>query len=353
MKRNNRNNRFKLLVVLLVLTLLLCGCWDVKEINLRTPPLLIGLAKGTQDEYRVTLYAPITQKGKTETRIITDKGNSISSVLQQMQTNSDDALDYTQVQFVVIQNNLAENEVEMDKLVRLLMDIEQLPTKSLVAITDEDIEQMLSNIKKVSGTHATSIQDFFNKGQWAPEVSSTRIWELYRSLNSYTKDINIPIVASSKDTILRFEGSAIFKKEKMVGRINPRENLLVNLFHHRNATGEIESIDSAGMIVKNSSLRIKSSMKKDEPLVSCDLQLKVQSIERKEGMTDQQIQAELEKLIEKQFSKIFEQAQKNKSDIFGFGQHFRNQIPYQKLKNWRDEYYPNLKVNFQVHVSHI
>lgn len=347
-----RNNRFKLFIVLTALTLL-CGCWDVKEINLRTPPLLIGIAKENDDEYRVTLYVPITQRGKTASRIVTGKGNSIFNILQQMQTNSDDALDYSQVQFILIQNNLAENEEEMGKLVRLLMEMEQLPSKALVAITDEGIEKMLSNIDKVTGAQIISIHEFFNKGEWAPEVSSTRILELYGSLYSYTKDINVPIVISGKDTVLRFEGSAFFKKEKMVGRINPKENLLVNLFHHRNATGEIESLGSADMIVKNSSLHIKSSMKKDEPLVSCDLKLKIQVMERKVGVTDKQIQEELEQLIEKQFNKIFEQAQENKSDIFGFGQHFRNRIPYQELKNWREEYYPKLKVNFQVHVSHL
>ncbi|TVY05592.1 Ger(x)C family spore germination protein [Paenibacillus cremeus] len=347
-----RNNRFKLFIILTALTIL-CGCWDVKEINLRTPPVLIGIAKGNHDEFKVTLYVPITQRGKTETRIVTEQGNSISNILQQMQTNSDDALDYTQVQFIVIHNNLAENEEEMGKLVRLLMEFEQLPSKALVAFTDEDIEKMMSNIEKVIGVHATSIQDFFYKGGWAPEVSSTRIWELYQSLYSYTKDINIPIVVSGQDTVLRFEGSAILKKEKMVGRINPKENLLVNLFHHRNATGEIESLGSAGMIVKNSSLHIKSSMEKDGPLVSCSLKLKIKVMERKKGVTDKQIQEELEKQIEKQFNKILEQAQKNKSDIFGLGQHFRNQIPYQELKNWREDYYPKLKVNFQVHVSHL
>lgn len=347
-----RNNRFKLFIVLTALTLL-CGCWDVKDINLRTPPLLIGIAKGNDDEYRVTLYVPFTKKGKTESRIVTEKGNSISNILRQMRTNSDDALDYSQVQLIVIQNNLAKNEEEFGKLVRLSKEIEQLLSKSLVAITDEDIEKMLSNIDKLVGVHATSINDFFYKGQWAPEVSSTRIWELYRGLYSYTKDINVPIVSSGKDTVLRFEGAAILKKGKIVERINPKENLLVNLFHHRKAIGEIESLGSADIIIRNSSLHIKSSLKKDEPLVSCDLKLKIQVMERKEGVTDKQIQEELEQLIEKQFNKIFEQAQENKSDIFGFGQHFRNRIPYQELKNWREKYYPKLKVNFQVHVRHL
>lgn len=345
-----RNNRFKLFIVLTCFTFL-CGCWDVKEINHRTPPLLIGISKGNDDEYKVTLYVPVKEKGKTISKIITKKGNTLPNILRQMQTDSDNALDYSQVQLIVIQNNLIKNEEELGKLIRLLMEIEELPSKALVAITDDNIEKMLSTIDKSKGVHATSIEEFFLKGQWAPEVTSTRIWELYRSLYSYTKDINVPIVIAGKGTVLHFEGAVILKKGKIMGRINPKENLLLNLFHHANAKGEIESLGSAGIIVTNSSLHIKPSMKKNELLVSCDLKLKIDVLERKEGVTDKQIQEELKELFEKRFYKMFEKVQKNKTDIFGFGQYFRNRIPYQELKNWREQYYPNLHVDFQVHVS--
>ncbi|TDL72817.1 Ger(x)C family spore germination protein [Rhodococcus qingshengii] len=346
-----RNNRFKLFIVLTSLTFL-SGCWNVKEINMRTVPLLIGISKGNDDEYKVTEYVPARVGGKTISRIITEKGNTYSNILRQLRTDSDNALDYSQVQLILIQNNLAKNKEEMGKIVRLLKELEQLPSKALVVITDEDIEKMLSNIEKKVGVRATSINDFFYKGTgWAPEVSSTGIWDLYRSLYIYTKDINVPIVISGKDTVLRFEGSAIFKKGKMMERINSKENLLVNLFHNRNAIGEVESLGSAGIRIHKSSLHIKRSMKKNELMVSCNLKLKIQVIERKEEVTNKQIQEELEELFEKRFYDMFDRAQKNKTDIFGFGQYFRNRIPYRELKNWRDEYYPKLKVNFRVHVS--
>jgi Ger(x)C family germination protein len=346
-----RNNRFKLFIVLTSLTFL-SGCWNVKEINLRTSPLLIGVSKGNDDEYKVTEYVTAQHGDKILSSIITEKGNNYFNILRQLRTNSDNALDYTQVQLIVIHNNLAENEEEMGKIVRLLKELEQLPMKALVVITDEDIKKMLLNIEKRVGVRATSINEFFHKGTvWAPEVSKTGIWELYRSLHSYTKDINVPIVISSKDTIIRFEGSAIFKKGKMMERINSKENLLVNLFHHRNANGEIESLGSAGIFITKSSLHIKPSMKKNELMVSCNLKLKIKVLDRKEEVTNKQIQEELEELIEKRFYDMFDRAQKNKTDIFWFGQYFRNRIPYRELKNWRDEYYPKLKVNFRVHVS--
>lgn len=347
-----RNNRFKLFIVLTSMITFLSGCWNIKEINMRTAPLLVGVSKENDGGYKVTEYVPAKQGGETLSSLITKKGNSYSDILRQLRTDSDYALDYSQVQLIIIHNNLAKNEDEMGKLVRLLMKVEQLPSKALVVITDEDIEKMLSNINEKVGVKVTSIIDFFYKGtEWAPEISSTSIWELYQNLYNYTKDINVPLVTSGKDSILQFEGSTIFKKGKMMERINSKENLIVNLFHNRNAIGEIDSLGPAGIFIQKSSLHIKRSMKKNEPMVSCNLKLKIKVIERKEEVTNKQIQEELEKLYEKRFNDMFHRAQKNKTDIFGFGQYFRNQIPYRELKNWREEYYPKLKMKFRVHVS--
>jgi len=112
----------------------------------------------------VTLFVPVTQRDKTISRIVTEKVNTVSDILRKMRTDSDNALDYRQVQLIVIQNNLAQNEEEMGKLLRLSMEIEQLPSKALVAFTDDDIEKSLSNIDNVLGVKITSVQDFFIKG---------------------------------------------------------------------------------------------------------------------------------------------------------------------------------------------
>ncbi|WP_054028605.1 Ger(x)C family spore germination protein [Bacillus sp. FJAT-28004] len=343
-------NLIKIIVVLMFLTFL-CGCWNVNEINQRALPLAIGISKENEEEFKVTLYIPVTSvEGKT--RIVTEKGESVSSVLGRMRTNSEGALDYSKIQFIVIQNHLANNNQEWSKLIKYLMKSREIPSIALLAITEDDIEKMFAIINEKKGFRATSIYDYFYKGAgWAPEFSITRVWEVYRSLFSYTKDIAVPVVKSGKDTVFIFEDLAVLKNGKITGRISPSENLLVNLFQNRNARGQNESLGFASIRVINSSLQIRPSMKNNEPLVSSDLNVKIDILEREEGVTNSRILKELEKLMEKRFNDMFEQAQRNKTDIFGFGQHFRHQIPYHELKDWREEYYPKLKVNFQVHVS--
>lgn len=346
-----RTRCFKVVIVLISLTLL-GGCWDIKEIDKRDIPLIIGIRRENDNQYKVTLYIPVTEKGSKLSRTVTKKGTNVSSALEQLKTNTEDALYYKQVRLILIQSNLANDNEDISEVIQFLMKSKELPSIALLAITDENIEKMFSSINDKLDAHATSVIDYFYKGvDWAPEISTTRIWEVYRSLFSYTNDIAVPVVNSGKDTLLSFEGSAVLKNGKMMERISPSENQFIHLFQNHQTKGKIESLGYASIMVKNSSLRIKPSMKTDELMVSSDLSLKIEILEKKEGVSHDQIQSDLEKLIEKRFYSLFEQAQRNKADIFGFGQHFRNQIPYSELKNWRDEYYPHLKVNFQAQVQ--
>ncbi|WP_445669233.1 Ger(x)C family spore germination C-terminal domain-containing protein [Margalitia sp. FSL K6-0131] len=56
----------------------------------------------------------------------------------------------------------------------------------------------------------------------------------------------------------------------------------------------------------------------------------------------------LEKLVKDRFYYVLKQSQENKADVFGFGQYFRHQIPYDQLKNRSENYFPHLKVYFRV-----
>lgn len=330
----------------------LCGCWDIKDINKRSIPLVMGISKEDGEEYKLTLQIPIPKKDSQLSRIVTGKGETVASVLGQMRTNSEDAVDYSQIRLIVIQNNLAHNQQEFKDLIKFLMVSEEIPSRALVAITDENVENVLSNINDKLGVHASSIYDYFNKGAgWAPEIFSTPIWKVYRSPFSYTKDIAVPVVRSGKDTVLIFEGSDILKKGKIMERISPDASQLINVFQNKNEKGKIESLGFASIMITNSSIQNITSMKGNQPLVSSDLNLKIHILERKEGITDNMIQKELEKLTEKRFYHVLKQTQRSHTDIFGFGQQFHHLISYHELKDWRNEYYPKLRVNFEVHAN--
>lgn len=346
------NNKLNKLLIVFMSTILLSGCWDIKDINKRSIPLVMGISKEDDEEYRLTLQIPLPKNDAQISRIVTGKGKTVASVLDQIRTNTENAVDFSAIRLIVFQKNLTQNQQEFKVLIKFLMGSEEIPSRALVAITDDNVEDVLSNINDKLGVHATSIYDFFNKGAgWAPELFSTSIWELYRSLFLSTKDITVPAVRSGKNTVLTFEGSEIFKKGKNVERISPEQSQLINLFQNKNVKGKIESLGFASIMVTNSSIKNKTSMNSNKPQVSSDLNLRIHILERKEGITNNMIIKEHEKLTEKRFYHLLKQTQRSHTDIFGFGQQFQHLISYHELKNWRDEYYPNLKVNFKVHTN--
>ena len=82
---------------------------------------------------------------------------------------------------------------------KFLIKSREIPSTVLMAITDDDIKEVLLSINNKLGVSSTSLYAFFNTGPgWAPEVTSARIWEVYRSLYPYTQDIAIPVIRSKR-----------------------------------------------------------------------------------------------------------------------------------------------------------
>ncbi|MGD6992104.1 Ger(x)C family spore germination protein [Sutcliffiella horikoshii] len=344
--------RVKALMILMFLVTFLSGCWDIKDIDKRVLPLVIGISKVNNEDYKVTVQIPITKKDGEISRIVTSIDENVSSALGQIKTNSENAVDYSHVRLVIIQSDLSDNKEELKQLVTFLMTSREFPTNAQLAFTDVPIEELLSNINDKLGVDSTSLYDFFNKGAgWAPEILSTRIWEVYRSMFSYTEDITIPIVDPGKDTVINYKGAVALKLGELTQRIDPNETQLIKLFQNKNAKGKIENVGFASIMVTSSAIENKTLIESNKPVVSIDVKLKIHILEREAGISNERIKKDLEKLIEERFNKMFEKAQENKTDIFGFGQYFRNQIPYDDLKKWREGYYPDLKVDFQVHTS--
>ncbi|WP_250638192.1 Ger(x)C family spore germination C-terminal domain-containing protein [Priestia flexa] len=63
------------------------------------------------------------------------------------------------------------------------------------------------------------------------------------------------------------------------------------------------------------------------------------------------IKEEINTLISERYNKLFTKLQENEADVFGMGQFFRNQIPRDELKNWRSDYFKNMKININVKID--
>lgn len=106
-----------ILLIPLLLSLFVTGCYDYEEINTRA--MVIGVAFDKEgDEYVVSvqvLYidpqAEAHQTGTTQPTVYTGRGKSIDGALSQISLISPKYLAFTHVQLIVIQEKIAKDGI--------------------------------------------------------------------------------------------------------------------------------------------------------------------------------------------------------------------------------------------------
>ncbi|WLD92950.1 Ger(x)C family spore germination protein [Alkalihalobacillus sp. AL-G] len=341
-----RKNTVKILITLITVSIL-SGCWDTKDINHRSLPIVMGVSM-VEDQFKIHLQIPEPFPNTIQVKVVSETGETVSKAVDKLSTNMESRIDLLHVKVIVIDKELAKKGVK--PLISGFMRARDVSPKALVVISDEEIEPFFSNLKNSTDPQGTTLFDFFDKSAgWNPQIALTRVWEVYRSIHSYTRDVAVPIVKSGESTLVEHLGSAILKNGKMVEHIETDETLLVNAFYEEGTYGKVEVMDEATVMIVGNKMDHKSQFIDQVPYLNSQLYLKVVLLETKGNPTSKEIKASLETLLTERFNEMFKKIQESEADILGTGQYFRTEIPSEKLKHWRSDYYPDLKVNLQVH----
>ncbi|MGE7636967.1 hypothetical protein [Peribacillus frigoritolerans] len=88
----------------------------------------------------------------------------------------------------------------MEEPINTFMRIREISSKTIIAICDDNIDTFFLTLKK-NLEKGINLYDFFEKyAGWTPQISLTRLWHVYRALNSYTQNVAIPMVRSGENT---------------------------------------------------------------------------------------------------------------------------------------------------------
>lgn len=335
--------------IIIGMALTLSGCWDNIDINHRVLPVVMGVSK-QNGEYLIYLQIPEPGQNSTQIKIVTGTGNTINHAVDKISANLENRVDLLHVKVVLMDKKYAQEGLE-DTIADFMRGRDVSP-KSLITICDEDMDYFFKTVKKMMEPEGTTLYDFFEKNAgWDPQIALTRVWEVYRSIHSYTRDVAIPIIRSGKTTAVQHIGSAVIKNGKMVGQINSDETLLFNAFKGESTQGKIEVLDHASVLIISNSMDTKSVMSGGKPILKSELKLKVVILETKGNPTSEMIKQELDAMLTEKFNQMFARLQASGADILGTGQYFRHKIPRAQLKSWRTEYYPKLKLDLQVNAN--
>lgn len=337
----------KLLCTLFTL-IILSGCWDSRDINYRSMPIMMGVTK-EEDLFHVYFIIPVSVVSEQRNLAkVEGKGATVIDATEQIRKKIETTLDFEHIDFIVIDEKLGEEGVE--KIINTFMRMRDMPASPAVAFIDEDMnkymEMMISNFEEVG----TPIFGFLEKQVgwdiYDPEVS---LWELYRGINSYTTDIAVPLIGSNKDLTMDYLGASVLKNGKIVDTISSIEVMIMNLLDNEKVIKTFVTIDDTTNVeLVDREVNYDYNKKGEEIDLTIKLEFVLIVAEAEDDLTDQEIKQKFEDKIKRETLQLVQKLQEQQVDILGISNRLRTRYTNAELKNFVNEIYPNINVNVEV-----
>ncbi|BBH23594.1 putative spore germination protein YfkR [Paenibacillus baekrokdamisoli] len=325
---------------------ILTGCWDTKDINKRLMPVVMGICKKEQQPYKIILQIPSPQmKGS---QFLEGQAETINKAVDGIRTKSEKGVDLLHLRLFLICEELAKKDIE--NIVNYTIQANDISVKGLVGIVRGDFEKMMHH--KIQANPELSSYDFFSEqAGWTPNNTIIRLWEVYRDMNSYTRDMAIPILSKGTDTLYNFEGSAIMRRDRMVGDISPEETLIYNTFQRKYIGGTIEVAGHSSVLIKKATISHHVKWTASGPSMKSRMKLNVVVAENERNLPDDVIAKLLKKDIEKKAAKLIKRLHEQKADVLGIGQYFRRIMTEKQMKSWKKQWFPQMEHEVTVDIN--
>ncbi|ASS65890.2 MULTISPECIES: Ger(x)C family spore germination protein [unclassified Paenibacillus] len=337
--------RMKLVVLVLGMTVLLEGCWDTKDINKEYLPVVMGIGKGSKEKYKIVLEIP-NASGKVQ--FLEKEAISISKAIDLIRTDAEKSINLVHLRLMLFDLSIAHEGIR--DIIDYAVRANDISIKGMMAIVDGDFDKTLYHV--ISPTPEISTYDFFNKeAGWTPNQSLVRIWEAYRSQNSYSEDMAVPMLQNGDRTLYVFKGTAVMREDRMVGKLNREETFLYNLFKGNYTGGTIEVAKNTSVLIKKSTLKHHRRWSEKGPSLWTDMTLDVVIAESPSGKSNTEIENEVREQLNRNFERTVEKIKGYRSDVLGIGVIFRPQLSQEQIKKWKSEWFPRLEQKIDVHVN--
>ncbi|MFF3923451.1 Ger(x)C family spore germination protein [Paenibacillus lactis] len=375
-----------LILLHIVVTLPLSGCWNRRELN----ELAIAVAAGVDwvdDRYRLTVQVAIpgqvTSKKsggpQAPATLYTAEGDTIFEASRRMTQVSPRKIYFSHLRMFLMDEAMAREGIA--KVLDLLSrDHEFRPDFYLVITRGATAEETLKIMTQMETIPANKLYESLQTSEKAWSASMTvTLDELINDLTSsgkhpvltgliITGDRDIGRTRKNVENIdtpgqLKYSGLAVFKLDKLIGWLNEKDSR-----NYRLISGDVKS--SVSFIpCKNEGKIIIETLRTDSKLKGrivesrpeMDIRINMEGnigavecsgLDLSEPATVRELEAEMEENLKRSLESVVDKVQsKFKVDIFGFGEAFRRSHPREwkeMEKTWNERYFPNLKTNIHV-----
>ena len=369
-------------LILLILSLFLTGCWDRRELNELAITMAMGIDK-VEDEYQLTAQVVVPTEismqgstGRSSVTLFQSSGATVYEAFRKMTKDTPRKIYPGHLRILVLGEDLAKEGIGeslelMSRDWELRSDFYVVIARDLTAAEVLNVTTTLETIpaNKMFGALQAS------EDAWAATASIT-IDDLIADLTSEGKDAVISgimvlgnkEIGTSKQNVesitpsarLQYDEIAVFKKDALVGWLTDREsrgfNKITNQVKTTVSTISCPEEGNASIEVIQFNTKVKGKVINGTPEIDLNMQIEanIGAVECKIDLTKTETFAELEKIYEKELTEVLEEtiefAQNQSVDIFGFGDaiHRSNPKEWKNLKDHWDEEFSVMKVNIKV-----
>jgi spore germination protein KC len=359
---------------LIICLLLLTGCWDRIELNELGIILAVAIDKNeTTGEIELTsqFVRPSAlgenQITKIPTELVTETGETVFDAIRNTYDEFDRTSYFAHTKVIIVSDTLAKEGL-MDYIDFAFRSQQIRRTVYLIVAKECKAKDILSTEHGIETIQATYITNILKKTQYIPFTTVGNLLDFYQNLT--TQGIN-PICTvgrivsepiyqiedknATEDKGVQFRGTAVFKKDKLIGYLDNYETRGLNFLLNKIESGiiNISSLNNENKLI---SIEIKKSHCVIIPEIINDKIHFTLKIKEQGNIVEQQQEIDvvdkktLYKLntkqnlaIKKEITNVLNKIQKElNSDIVGFGAALASKYPqkWSEVKNDWPQIFP-------------
>ncbi|MBW8350698.1 Ger(x)C family spore germination protein [Bacillus sp. IITD106] len=387
------NHRTILLVVIIFFVSFLTGCGSQKELTAIAIVAAFGIDKDENGKYVGTfqIVNPANVAGGLQggsagegaaVTVYKATGKNIVDVSRRASIKVSRMIYYAHTNLVVIGEEIAREDGIAEVLDALDRDVEFRTTTKLVISRGVKASELLSITTPIDKIPSKKVIENikYSEKRWGGNVS-TNVREVIECLTNSGKEAVVPgytvqgsieegkQVENLHNTLLKtnihVDGIAIFKGDKLVDWVNENDAQgIVWILDKIKETSIPINWKGKEDVISYQVMRdkVKIAAKMNDSLPSFLINIKVKGdlgeVDAPVNINDRKVLDEIERKVEKKVKeKILHAvhlAQKNKTDVLGFGEKVYRSNPkaWKKIKSdWNEQYFPNLNVKVTVDAS--
>ncbi|MBD8498818.1 Ger(x)C family spore germination protein [Paenibacillus arenosi] len=369
-------NKFKVKQISIVLMLVfMTGCFHSSVLERTSISVALGYDKIGEGKIQTSsvLYGPTSKEGKESSHVISVAGETSKGARQNLNHKLAFKVVSGQIRFIAYENELAKEGII--SIVDTLSRDPSYGEMMYLSVTEKPIRDLFAykypNISNV-GTYMSRLIAHNIQDSWVPSCTLHNFRNDYYSAG---KEPVLPIVERT-DKEVNVTALALFRKDVMIGKMQPKEAVYLKLLLNQEQPDTIEvkmPKDGMAKYVRKvnqpfkymkaalGNIGSKSSIKlisKDE--LTFDVSIKI-NVELQEITEDydfaeegavQKLETELSKQMSKDLVKMLNQLKRLNSDAVGFGEVYRSSVRNSRLtkEEWQDMF-PKAKFNTTVNVN--